>query len=183
MSERLGEIEIADAEDVRTIGKKQDWSGKAYRVYLDSPAGVMLTHRGKPLAIAGFSTPDQDTLFINQFQQVAHSNFSTHGVMTSQTADEIAKTRDWQSALYQVIERLAREHGFTKISIQSGENNEWRRKYREIIDTEDGRMVLRETPVTHLRQEVAKKIYDTFASGMGFSKNAALEGNWVKPLG
>lgn len=182
MSVRIGEIENAEEGELRTIGKDQDWSGTAYRVYLDAPAGIMLTHHGKPVAIVGFTTPDQDTLFINQFQQVAHSNFSEHGVMTSQTANHIAKVRDWQTALYRITEQLARDHQYENISIQSGNNNEWCRKYKETIDAENGRMVMRKTPVPHLRMEVANKIYDVFANGMGFAKDPSPEGNWIKTL-
>lgn len=137
---------------------------------------------GFPIAVTGFSLRDSDTLFVNQFQQVAYDAYDRHGRMVGNRVDEAAKRLDWQEFFYGLLTDLARESGYSKIVLQSGENNFWTEVPREIYEVENGKTVPVPIDVPHLSQEIAHKIYDAFAVSHGFTREDD-EGDWVKTVG
>lgn len=165
----------------RSFWKCKDWSGRGYRLYLDSPVGIALMKDGFPIAVTGFSLRDADTLFVNQFQQVAYDAYDRHGRMIGSRVDEAAKRLDWQEFFYGLLTDFARESRYSKIVLQSWDNNFWTETPREIYDAENGRTVPVPIDVPHLSREIAHKIYDAFAVSHGFTREDD-EGDWVKAL-
>lgn len=165
----------------RSFGAGKDWSGRGFRLYLDSPMGVALMKDGFPIAVTGFSLRDADTLFVNQFQQVSYDLFDQHGRMVGNRVDEAAKRLDWQEKFYELLTRLAKEFGYSKIVLQSGDNNFWTETPREVYDAHNGRTTTVPIDVPHLSREIAYKIYDAFAVSHGFTREDD-EGDWVKEI-
>ena len=143
--------------------------------------GVALMKDGFPIAVTGFSLRDADTLFVNQFQQVSYDLFDRHGRMVGTRVDEAAKRLDWQEKFFKLLTILAKEFGYSKIVLQSGDNNFWTEVPREVFDAHHGRTTTVSIDVPHLSREIAYKIYDAFALSHGFRREDD-EGDWVKEV-
>lgn len=103
----------------RAYAKTVDWSGKTYKLYLDSPVGVVLMKEGLPIAMTGFSLRDAETLFVNQFQQSAFEAFDRHGRMVGNRVDDMAKKLPWQEFFHDMLLDIAKEFGYSKSVLQS----------------------------------------------------------------
>ena len=133
---------------------KQAYNEKFYQVRSDAPLSIILEYKKEPIAQLGFSFfPKENAISINQLQLIKHfkedEEFSrVHGVTGNINA---------QKVLVESLIELAVKNGFSKVYMQSAENNLWT-KYKEAGD---------ENP--HLDLELARKIYNQTAEDLYFT--------------
>lgn len=154
------------------MGPEENWNfytqkgSKRFTVYLDSPSGVGLMYKGKPVAILGAIPTDEETLKVIQLQGVRPKIFdsSDHEIGTASTRG--LAYLDWRKMMVEVAEYVSRNLDFSRISIQSGKNNCW------IMPKGEDRI--------HLSEDVAIQKYDRVAERMEYVQ--ARDGDWYKNL-
>lgn len=165
-------IETLSSDRLSTRGYDSIWNttnevgGFHYPIYLDSPASLALLYKEKPNAVVSMFASDLDTLMINQIQGIQGKQFDDEKNLIKTRSSRGLMPLDWRPALVCLAGIIAKENGFSRLSIQGGENNYWTKVWDE--------------NESHLSLEVAHKAYDVLAQRLGFTKEP--DKNWYKEL-
>ena len=127
-------------------------------VYLDVPMALSLFWNDAPAAVAGILPVSPETLVIYQLQGVKPVIINEERKELSKGATWGLEPLDWKKLLVESVLHVAGEFGFTKVGIQSGYDNVWRK-------------------CGGLPLERALAIYDKTAQRMGFKQRSFLRKN------
>ena len=145
-------------------GDDRHWYPR-FHVHVDGPVGIGLLYTGKPQAGCSFNVSEAGTLCIYQIQGV-RPKAKEGGESKFAGGSRGLFALDWQKALVDTCEEIAKAAGFSRIGIQSAHNNGY-----VGMEKEDGSIV---------RLDALLKRYDENAKRLGFSQ--AEDGNWYRQV-
>lgn len=145
-----------------------DFSWTEYNEFLDAPCGVALTYKDKPVACISFYIKNWNELFINQIQKVSFKEYDRYWRCIARKYNPIINNIDWETTLYNVTHKLAKNLHCTRIIIQWWENN---RRTKELRKDNNWEKITSKNGEYHLKVDTAKKIYDDFAESKWLWKN------------
>ncbi len=139
-----------------------------FDLYLDGPAGAILTYKNTPQAILSMSSTEHaDEALIRQIQGVRGKVYSVEkDVVDSRTSARGLAPLQWRNLLVDIGAVVARQSGMGTLVVQGGQNNKW----------------VKPTPFTndvHLPQAIAITAYDETARRLGFELGEDM--NWRMP--
>ena len=124
--------------------------------YLDAPVALVLSHQGAAVAFVACLASTKDSLLVNEIQAVRPrrllSEESTLEIEALASHHWELEPYQWRPCLVQLLAQVARPLGFTRVGIQSAQNNRW---------------TMPEHGEIHLPRARATQIYDSTARTLG----------------
>jgi hypothetical protein len=168
-------LRILQTEDgVGAHGDEKDFGNdicektmKKYNIWLDAPLALGLMFNEEPQAVVGFIPYSKDTLMINQIQGVHATKFDDKYEYIGERGARGLFSLNWIDALIDYTVKVALDHDYENLCIQSAKNNKWIEHVKR-----DGSI-----PLDHKK---ALKVYDKTASRLGFVQRE--DKNWYRLL-
>lgn len=169
--ESIRKIEGKNARSLEDISRNE-FAGKFYKIWLDSPVGIGLFYNDVPCASISFIPEIDNALLIVQMQGIKPMLLRDSSKILIDERYEKISSRGifnigWQDILVKYAENLAKQLDYKKIGIRGAVNNIWTRPNRYAKEP-------------HLTIEQAEKKYNYIAKRLGFKKEK--NNNWYKKL-
>ena len=151
--------------DMRMANSSKSWcerrfKDKEYMLGVDAPLSLILHYKDEPVAQLGFSFyPAKNAICINQLQLIKYFKVGENDEVDAESKFHgVTGNLDTQKVLVESLEELAAKNGFSRVYMQSAENNFWT---WNVAPRE-------EKP--HLDTALAKEIYNKTANDLHFTE-------------